>query len=83
MMTTENLTSSQIATLAKIQPLLDTAVDGEISEFAARSAGAHLASLRALVRAGVITVRRGPMVAPEGHACAGEMLMSEAFYAAA
>jgi len=76
------MTKSQEATLEKIKPLFDASEDGEITEDAARAAGAHLASLRALVSAGILSRRHGSLIAPEGHAYAGELLNNQAFYRA-
>jgi hypothetical protein len=82
MMKTENLTSTQTATLFKVLPLMLTAENNEISEYTARTAGANLNSLRALVRADILAVRYGDFIAPIGTPYAGQTLRNQAFYTA-
>lgn len=78
----ENLTALQFKTAAIALSLMAVAEGGEVSEFAARKAGARLDALRALVTKGVLVRRYGPFVMPEGP-YAGEEMISEAFYSAA
>jgi hypothetical protein len=56
----------QTKTLLKILPLMVVAEDGEITEYAARAAGAGLPQLRALANKGVLIRRMGTCVLTEG-----------------
>jgi len=69
-------TALQSKTLSIVQALAAT---GEVSEYAARTAGARVDALGALVRKGLLTVRYGDFVMPAGP-LAGETLTSQSFY---
>jgi hypothetical protein len=72
------LTANQIKTLDIITFLAAESEDGKVSEYAARTAGATMTAIRALLRRGVLTVTTGPFRMPTGP-YAGE-IMEESFY---
>jgi len=75
------MTDLQFRTATIVLSLAVLAEGGEVSEYAARTAGAHLNALAALVRKGVLVRRFGPFVLPTGP-YAGQTV-TEAFYSAA
>lgn len=79
---TPKLTPTQFKTAVTVLGLAALSEDGEVSEYDARTNGAHLTALRALVDKGVLHVRRGDFVMPTGP-YAGETLTGQAFYSAA
>ena len=74
MTNTANLPKTQTKTLAIL-----AAMTGEISEYTARTRGANVAALKALITKGHLTVRYGDFVMPVGP-LAGETLSNQAFY---
>lgn len=72
------LTATQTKTADIVLDLITATDGGEISEYAARTSGANLNALYALVRKGVLTVRRGEFEMPAGP-YAGE-IVEAAFY---
>jgi hypothetical protein len=81
-MNTAKLTKTQFKTAVTVLGLAVLAEDGEVSEYAARTNGAWVAALSALVEKGVLTVRTGPFVMPVGP-YAGQELAGQRFYSAA
>lgn len=77
------LTSLQFGTAAVVLALATVSETGEVAEFDARTGGARVDALKALVKKGVLTVRFGDWTATESHTYAGETLTNQAFYAAA
>ncbi len=78
---TQTMTAKQFATAAVVLALATVAKDGQVSEYAARTGGARVDALNALVRKGVLVRTYAPFVMPVGP-YAGQAV-SEAHYAAA
>lgn len=74
------ITDTQFKTLATVCSLAVLAENGEVSEYAARTQGANMNSLDALVRKGVLARERKPFVMPTGP-YAGQTIQ-EPFYSA-
>jgi hypothetical protein len=66
MTTTAALTATQFKTAATVLSLAVLAENGEVSEYAARTNGAWLPALKALVGKGVLTRTKRPFVMPVG-----------------
>lgn len=81
MTTTAKLTDTQFKTAVTVLGMAALSETGEVSEYAARTNGAWVAALSALVKKGVLVVRRGEMVMPVGP-YVGQTL-PENFYSAA
>lgn len=78
----EPLTKTQFATAAVVLALATVSENGEVSVYAARTGGAWVQALSALVKKGVLTVRYGDFVMPTGP-YAGQTLTDQPFYSAA
>ena len=74
------ITDTQFKTLVTVCSLGVLAENGEVSEYAARTHGANMNSLNALIRKGVLVKVRKPFVMPVGP-YAGETFQ-EWFYTA-
>ena len=66
MTTTAKLTDKQFAAAAVVLALATITEGAEVSEYAARTGGARLDSLRALVRKGILVTETKPFVMPTG-----------------
>jgi hypothetical protein len=81
MTTTAKLSKTQFATAVTVLGLAALSETGEVSEYAARTNGAWVAALAALVSKGVLVARRGDFLMPEGP-YAGQVV-SQLWYSAA
>lgn len=73
------LTGNQFKTAVTVLGMIALSANGEVSEFEARTNGAQVRALAALVSKGLITVRRGEFTMPTGP-LAGTTLQGQAFY---
>lgn len=76
------LTKTQFKTAVAVLGLIALSETGEVSEYAARTNGAWVTALSALVSKGILTVRRGDFIPPNGP-YAGQVLTNQAYYSVA
>lgn len=72
------LTATQTKTADIVLALIAASDNDEVSEYAVTLAGAHLTALYAIVRKGVLTIRRGDFTMPAGP-YAGETVQAAFF----